>query len=133
MASKQKTSSAWNYFTEEDGTPFAVCKLCSAKIKRGKDGDKKTWSSAPLWAHLRRKHQNQFREATESREKAEQAVKKRKLEEDERRAVYVNGTPKLGAFLEKKEKYKPNDPEQKSLTDLLTTWIADGVLPYELL
>ena len=42
MASKQKTSSAWNYFTEEDGTPFAVCKLCSAKIKRGKAGDKKT-------------------------------------------------------------------------------------------
>lgn len=59
-----------------------------------------------MWTHLRSKHQTEFRNATESREKAEQAVKKRKLAEAEKAAVYVNGTPKLAVFLDKKEKYK---------------------------
>ena len=45
-----------------------------------------------MWTHLRSKHQTEFRNATESREKAEQAVKKRKLAEAEKAAVYVNGT-----------------------------------------
>ena len=43
MASKQKTSSAWNYYSEKDRNPFAACLHCSAKIKQGKVGDKNTW------------------------------------------------------------------------------------------
>ena len=49
------------------------------------------------------------RNATEFREKAEQAVKKRKLAEAKKVAVYVNATPKLAVFLDKKEKYKPDN------------------------
>ena len=37
-----------------------------------------------MWTHLRSKHQTEFRNATESREKAEQTVKKRKLAEAEK-------------------------------------------------
>ena len=43
----------------------------------------------------------------EDRDKADQVTKKRKLDEAERQAVYVNRTPKLAAFVEKKEKYQP--------------------------
>lgn len=84
MTSKQKTSSVWPFFREDVGTPFATCTLCSSRIKRGKDGDRKNWSSKPMWTHLRSKHQTEFRNAAESREKAEQAVKKRKLAEAEK-------------------------------------------------
>ena len=123
MTSKQKTSSVWPFFREDVGTPFATCTLCSSRIKRGKDRDRKNWSSKPMWTHLRSKHQTEFRYATESREKAEQAVKKRKLAEAEKAAVYVNGTPKLAVFLDKNEKYKPDNLQQQKLNQLLTTWI----------
>ena len=33
----------------------------------------------------------------------------------------------------KKTKYLPDNPEQMVLTKFLTDWIADGVLPYELI
>ena len=49
---KQKTSSVWSYYSEECETPFVRCKKCSAKIKRGKDGDRKSWPSNQLWSHL---------------------------------------------------------------------------------
>ena len=59
MTSKQKTSSVWPFFREDVGTPFATCTLCSSRIKRGKDGDRKNWSSKPMWTHLRSKHQTE--------------------------------------------------------------------------
>ena len=65
MTSKQKTSSVWPFFREDVGTPFATCTLCSSRIKRGKDGDRKNWSSKPMWTHLRSKHQTEFRNATD--------------------------------------------------------------------
>lgn len=133
MTSKQKTSSVWPFFREDVGTPFATCILCSFRVKRGKEGDRKAWSSKPLWTHLRSRHRTEFQNASDSREKAEQAAKKRKLAEAEKAEVYVNGTPKLTAFLDKKEKYKPDNPQQQKLNKLLTTWISDGVLPYELI
>ena len=37
MSSKDKTSSVWSIYSEETGTPFAACNLCSSKIKRGKE------------------------------------------------------------------------------------------------
>ena len=67
MTSKQKISSVWPFFSEEIGTPFATCIICSFKVKRGKDGDRKTWSLKPLWTHLRSRHQTEFRNASESR------------------------------------------------------------------
>ena len=42
----------------------------------------------------------------------------------EKAAVYVNGTPKLAVFLDKKEKYKPDNLQQQKLNQLLTTWIV---------
>ena len=41
-SAKQKTSSVWSYYSEECVTPFARCNKCSAKTKRGKDGDRKS-------------------------------------------------------------------------------------------
>jgi len=43
--SKRKVSSVWEFFTEEDGTAFAQCSLCQKKIRRGKDGARKSWSA----------------------------------------------------------------------------------------
>ena len=37
MCSTDKTSSVWSINSEETGTPFAACNLCSSKIKRGKE------------------------------------------------------------------------------------------------
>ena len=128
---KQKTSSVWAYFSKEFGTPFARCNKCSVKIKRGQDGNKKTWSSNPLWSHLKTKHGAEHIKALKERDNADQLTKKRKLDEAEKLAVYVNGTPTLEAFIEQKKKYQPDNATQKSITEGLTTWIADGVLPYE--
>ena len=94
---KQKTSSVWAYYSEEFGTPFARCNKCSVKIKRGKDSNKKTWSSNPLWSHLKTKHGAEHIKALKEREKAYQLTKKRKLDEAEKLAVYVNGTSTLEA------------------------------------
>ena len=49
----------------------------------------------------------------EDRDKADQVTKKRKLDEAGRKAVYVNGAPKLAAFVEKKEQYQPDNNTQK--------------------
>ena len=37
MSSKDKTSSTWSFYSEETGTAFAACNLCSSKIKPGKE------------------------------------------------------------------------------------------------
>ena len=74
---KQKTSSVWTYYSEEFGTPFARCNKCSVKIKRGKDGNKKTWSSNPLWSHLKTKHGAEHIKALKERNNADQLTKKR--------------------------------------------------------
>ena len=132
-SSKLKTSSVWSFYLEENGTPYASCKKCLMKIKRGKEGSKKNWSSKPLWTHLEAKHPVDYRKAMEERDIANSATKKRKLDEEERQAVYVSGTPKLAAFLDKKEKYQPDNSTQKQITEALTTWIADGVLPYNMI
>ena len=93
---KQKTSSVWAYYSEEFGTPFARCNKCSVKIKRGKDGNKKTWSSNRLWRHLKTKHGAEHIKALKERDNADQLTKI-KLDEAEKLAVYVNGTPTLEA------------------------------------
>ena len=129
---KRNKTSVWSYYSEECG-PSARCNKCSAKIKRGKEGNRKTWSSNPLWTHLKTKHAEDHRKAMQERDIANQATKKRKLDDEERQAVYVSGTPKLAAFLEKKEKYQPDNSTQKKITEALTTWIADGVLSYEMI
>ena len=133
MATKRKTSTVWAHFTEEPGTPSAKCHHCHSTIRRGKEGDRKSWSSKPLWSHLQSKHRSAFKEASQERAKDETAAKKRKLEEKERAEIYVGGTPKLANFLEKKQKYAPDNPEQKSINDLLTTWLADAVLPHQVI
>ena len=131
--SKRKTSSVWEFYSEELGTPFATCKVCNSRIKRGKDNDRTSWSSKPLWNHLEKKHRQQFQEASENRRMDDDRAKRRKIEEEERSAIYVNGTPKLQQFLNLKTKYVPDNPEQKELSRLLATWIADGVLPYQII
>ena len=45
----------------------------------------------------------------QERDIANQATKKRKLDDEERQAVYVSGTPKLAAFLDKKDAYHNYD------------------------
>ena len=103
---KQKTSSVWAYYSKEFGTPFARCNKCTVKIKRGKDGNKKTLSSNPLWSHLKTKHGAEHIKALKERDNADQLTKKRKLDETEKLAVYVNWTPTLEAFIEKKKKFR---------------------------
>ena len=87
----------WAYYSEEFGTPFARCNKCSVKIKRGKDGNKKTWSSNPLWSLLKTEYVAEHIKALKERDNADQLTKKRKLDEAEKLAVYVNGTPTLEA------------------------------------
>ena len=116
--SKQKTSLVWAYYSEEFGTPFARSNKCSVKIKRGKDSNKNTWSSNPLWSHLKTNHGAEHIKALKERDNADQLTKKRKLDEAEKLSVYVNRTPTLEAFIEKKKKYQPDNATQKSITCL---------------
>ena len=51
------------------------------------------------------------------RDNADQLTKKRQLDEAEKLAVHVNGTPTLEAFLEKKKKYQPNNAEHSYFSD----------------
>ena len=81
---KQKTSSVWSYYSDECGTPFARCNKFSGKIKQGKDGDRKGWSSNPLWSHIKTKHAADHRKVIKDSKKADQFTKKRKLDELER-------------------------------------------------
>ena len=37
MSSTDKTSLVWSIYSEETGTPFEACNLCSSKIKQGKE------------------------------------------------------------------------------------------------
>lgn len=131
MSAKRKVSCVWAYYTEETGTPYATCSSCLSQIKRGKDGDKASWSSKPLWNHLQKRHPAEYTEACGNRKKEDAETAKRRKIEEEKKAIYVNGTPKLQDFLSKKAKYVPDNPEQRELSNLLSTWIADGVLPYE--
>ena len=73
------------------------------KSSEEKYGDRKSWSSNPLWSHLKTRLAADHRKTMEDRDKADQVTKERKLDEAERQAVYVNGAPKLAAFVEKKE------------------------------
>jgi len=130
MSSKRKNSCVWSFYTAEETTPYAVCTACQARIKRGKEGERASWSSKPLWNHLQKKHPDQHAEASGNRRKDEESVKKRRTEQAQVAKIYVNGTPKLQEFLAAKTKYTPDNPEQQQLTKLLSTWIADGVLPY---
>jgi len=50
------------------------------KIKRGKEGSKKNWSSKPLWTHLETKHPVDYSKAMEEGDIANRATKKRKLD-----------------------------------------------------
>ena len=69
-----------------------MCNKCSVKIKRGKDGNKKTWSSNPLWSHLKTKHGAEHIKALKERDNAGQLTKKRKLDEAEKLAGYPVGS-----------------------------------------
>ena len=129
--SKRTNSCVWSYFTAEEGTPYAVCNTCDARLKRGNDGERSTWSSTPLWSHLQKRHPPQYHEAQAAKKTGEEHQKRRRIGEmDERKKIYVSGTPKLLDFVAAKAKYSPDSPEQKELSKLLSIWVADGVLPY---
>lgn len=89
-----------------------------------------TWSSTPLWSHLQKHHPPQYHEAQAAKKTGEEHQKRRRIEMDERKKIYVSGTPKLLDFVAAKAKYSPDSPEQKELSKLLSIWVADGVLPY---
>ena len=99
-------------------------------MRRGKDENRHSWSATPLWVHLQRHHATEHAKAEEQRAKESNATKKRKGTDKERQELYVNGTPKLLAYVTRKQKYLPESKEQKDLNKLLSDWIADGVLPY---
>ena len=131
--SARKKSEVWEHFTEDENTVFAICKHCFDKVKRGKDlNNRKSWSASPLWTHLQRHHPTEHKEATGQRALFEKHAKRRKTEEYKRGNIYVQGTPVLPEYLKKRTKYSNDNEEQKELTKLLGEWIADGVLPYEL-
>lgn len=130
MPKRKKTSEAWVFFTEDPATSTATCNLCATGVKRGKDGDKSSWSATPLWAHLKRHHPVEHAEAEKQRTLEAATAKKKKESENERQQLYVHGTPTLATFLTKKQKYLPDSPDQKESNKLLGDWIADGVLPY---
>ena len=64
MCSRFK-SSVWEYFVADSDTPYVICNACSSKVKRGKEGCRKNWSSTPLWKHLQRSHPDIYKTATE--------------------------------------------------------------------
>ena len=119
MATSRKKSEVWDHFTEEHGTAYAICNTCHDKVKRGKDNERHAWSATPLWNHLKRHHADKFKAATEQRSAQEHTAKRRRLEEAERGNLYVNGTPKLAAFSERKTKYSADTDQQKEIVKLL--------------
>ena len=116
MSAKRKTSPIWQFYSEELGTPFATCKICQSKLNRGKDGIRNTWSTSPLWKHLESKHRPEFKVASDEQDREKETTKRRKLNEEKQGEIYVNGTPKLQSFMEKKTKYNADYPEQQKLT-----------------
>lgn len=130
---KRQRSEVWTYFTEVDGTPFAECIACQDRIKRGKDGDRSSWSATPLWNHLKRHHPTDFQIADQERVSTEKRVKlNAELTKKKSLSLYTHGTPKLADYVTRKEKYHTDSEEQKTLTKLLADWISDGVLPYSI-
>ena len=91
--SKRTNSCVWSYFTAEEGTPYAVCNTCDARLKRGNDGAPSTWSSTPLWSHLQRLQPPQYHEAQAAKKTGEEQQKRRRIEMDERKKIYVSETP----------------------------------------
>ena len=134
MTSKRKTSEVWTYFLVDQGTPvFAQCLLCDMRLKRGKENDRVSWSVSPLWNHLKRNHPEEHSRASDQRSAVERSTKQRKVEEAKKKEIYTLAvTPKLADFIQKNTKYLEDNPEQNELTKLLVEWLADGVLPYNL-
>ena len=133
ISGKRKASEVWSFFlASQDAPSYTLCKLCDVKVKRGKDGDRSSWSATPLWNHLKRHHPEQHRAASEQKDAVERDAKQRKLAEEKKKEIYIQaGTPKLSDFITKKAKYSDGNPEQIELINkILVDWIADAVLPY---
>ena len=81
--------------------------------------------------HLNRYHPKQYKVATDQRSNVEQENKRQELKEENKGDIYVNGTPKMADFLQRKTKYSPDNTYKRELVKLLVQRIADGILPYE--
>ena len=82
ISGKRKASEVWSFFlASQDAPSYTLCKLCDVKVKRGKDGDRSSWSATPLWNHLKRHHPEQHRAASEQKD----AVEKRRRKSTSRR------------------------------------------------
>ena len=75
---KRRKSEAWSYFVEVGDTAYAECISCKEIIRRGKDGERSSWSVTPLWAHLKRHH-------PELHTIADNAAKRVKLEDEKKK------------------------------------------------
>ena len=135
LMTSRKKSEVWDHFSDDGNSPFAICNHCKTKVKRGKEDDRSPWSATPLWNHLKRQHPTRHNEATGQRTLHDQQAKRRRLTDEQRGNIYADGTPvmPLPEFLTRKTKYSKDSQEQKDLTKLLAEWMADGVLPYELI
>jgi hypothetical protein len=139
MAERETSSQVWNYFkTSSKDNPIAKCRSCGREVKRGKTP--RTFSTHPLWLHLKNHHLATYKEANKDRKQAvdekESELKKKesiyKLKEEDDDAeddVPDAKQPRIDAAFGKLKPYASDSKQQLEYEKFGAEWICSGLLP----